>query len=215
MTYQSLLSELENSNTTLVAVSKTKPASAIQELYDSGQKIFGENRVTEMVDKYNVLPKDIKWHMIGHLQKNKVKYMAHFVDMIHSVDNKKLLETINQQAAKHERIIDVLLQIKIAKEDTKTGWTYSDLLDLAKEGVLTSYKNVNIRGVMGMATFTDDTAQVRKEFGSLKQYFDELSDILHLPNFDTVSMGMSGDYEIAIAEGSNMVRIGSLLFGAR
>jgi len=215
ITYTTLVEKLQQSGTTLVAVSKTKPVSAIQELYDKGQRIFGENRVQEMATKYDELPKDISWHMIGHLQSNKVKYMAHFVDMIHSVDNEKLLHTIDQQAAKHNRSIDILLQIKIAAEDSKSGWEFDTLMELLSSDVFQQCTNIRVRGVMGMATFTDDTDQVRSEFRKLRQYYEQLSAHLSLPHFDTVSMGMSGDYPIAIAEGSTMVRIGSLLFGAR
>lgn len=215
MTYEELKVKLQETNTTLVAVSKTKPASAIKELYDKGQHIFGENRVQEMSEKYDALPKDIEWHMIGNLQKNKVKYMAHFVSMIHSVDNEKLLATIDKQAKKQDRTIDILLQVKIAEEESKAGWDQSDLESLILKDGLDTYENVTVRGLMGMATFTDDQEKVISEFRKLKACFDLFATSLNGPSFDTISMGMSGDYELAIAEGSNMVRIGSLLFGAR
>lgn len=215
MTYESLQTYLTANNAILVAVSKTKPIETIQELYDKGQRIFGENRVQEMAEKYDALPKDIAWHMIGHLQKNKVKYMGHFVSMIHSVDNLKLAEVINKEAAKHDRVIDILLQIKIANEDTKSGWDYKDLRQTVADKKLGHYQNIRIRGLMGMATFTDNKQQVGAEFASLKRYYDELSSRSNLAHFDTLSMGMSGDYELAVEYGSNMVRIGSLLFGAR
>lgn len=213
--YTSLLEYLDSNDATLVAVSKTKPSSMIQTLYDQGQRIFGENRVQEMAEKHEVLPKDIEWHMIGHLQKNKVKYMASFVSMIHSVDNMPLLSTIDTQAKKHNRKIDILLQIKIAQEATKSGWDYETLITEIASETIFKYPNVSIRGVMGMATFTENKEQVRGEFRRLKQYFDELSPLIGSDRFDTISMGMSSDYTIAVEEGANMVRIGSLLFGAR
>jgi len=211
-----ILSELEGSDTTLVAVSKTKPNEKILEIYNQGQRIFGENRVQEMAAKQEALPKDIVWHMIGHLQSNKVKYMAAFVALIHSVDNFKLLKEINKQAAKHDRVIDCLLQFKIAKEETKTGFDLSSAITMLQEDSFQQLKNIRICGVMGMATFTDDQTQVKAEFSKLKQIFDTLkADYLPSQGFSEISMGMSGDYPQAIAEGSTMVRIGSLLFGAR
>jgi len=211
-----ILSELEGSDTTLVAVSKTKPNEKILEIYNQGQRIFGENRVQEMAAKQEALPKDIEWHMIGHLQSNKVKYMAAFVALIHSVDNFKLLKEINKQAAKHDRVIDCLLQFKIAKEETKTGFDLSSAIAMLQEDSFQQLKNIRICGVMGMATFTDDQTQVKAEFSKLKQIFDTLkADYLPSQGFSEISMGMSGDYPLAIAEGSTMVRIGSLLFGAR
>jgi len=215
MTYQELKKYTDDQNATLVAVSKTKPISAIQNLYEKGQRVFGENRVQEMVVKHEELPKDIEWHMIGHLQKNKVKYMISFVSLIHSVDNLGLLKTIDKQAEKYNRTVDVLLQIKIASEASKSGWNYNDLKDKIMEGQLSSFRNIQIRGVMGMATFTDNKEQIKSEFKKLKTSYDDLNLMLQLESFDTISMGMSGDYELAINEGSNMVRIGSLLFGAR
>lgn len=210
------LLEIKNSipdNVTLVAVSKTKPVADLQEAYDAGQRIFGENRIQEMAEKYEVLPKDIKWHMIGHLQSNKVKYMAHFVDLIHGVDKFKTLKEINKQAKKHDRIINCLLQAKIAKEDTKFGLSFQEI-----EAILTSDKtaeleNINIVGFMGMATFTDNTAQLQEEFSSLKNLFDQLK--TQHSSLEILSMGMSGDYPLAISEGSTMIRVGSSIFGKR
>lgn len=212
MTYENLLADLTEKQVTLVAVSKTKPVQMISELYARGQRIFGENRVQEMVEKHEALPKDIQWHMIGHLQKNKVKYMASFVSMVHSVDNLSLLHTLEKQAAQHARSIDILLQIKIASEDSKSGWDYAALREDIKS---IDAPHLRIRGVMGMATFTDEQSQVRTEFAALKSYHTELKAHFDPDCFDTISMGMSGDYHIAIEEGSTMVRIGSLLFGAR
>lgn len=199
-------------NVTLVAVSKTKPAEAIQELYDAGQLEFGENKVQELVSKYEVLPKDIKWHLIGHLQKNKVKYIAEFVHLIHSVDNLDLLKEINKQAGKYNRIIPCLLQIKIAEEDSKFGME-AELAEQIISDYKTQFPNVEIIGLMGMATFTEDESQIRNEFKYLKSVFDQLK--THNPELKTLSMGMSGDYKIAVNEGSTMVRVGSSIFGER
>ena len=198
---------------TLVAVSKTKPNEAILEAYSEGQRIFGENKVQEMVQKWESLPKDINWHMIGHLQRNKVKYMAEFVDLIHGVDSLRLLREINKQAEKHNRKIACLLQIHIAEEDTKFGLNKEELNDLVQSGDFKSMHNVEIKGLMGMATFTKNEEQVRKEFKFLKSCFDDLCK--KLPQISILSMGMSGDYQLAIDEGSTMVRIGSSIFGAR
>ncbi|KAB8153666.1 YggS family pyridoxal phosphate-dependent enzyme [Kordia sp. TARA_039_SRF] len=198
---------------TLVAVSKTKPVTDLQEAYDAGQRVFGENKIQEMVEKWEQLPKDISWHMIGHVQRNKVKYMAEFVSLIHGVDSFKLLKEINKQAKKHERVIDCLLQIKIAEEDSKFGMSVADATSLLASDNLKQLENVRIVGLMGMATFTDDMNQVRQEFKRLKTTFDNLQP--DYPNLETISMGMSGDYELAIEEGSTMVRIGSSIFGAR
>ena len=209
-----LLSFLESKNCKLVAVSKTKPASAIMELYEHGQRIFGENRVQELLEKHELLPKDIEWHLIGHLQKNKVKYIAPFVSMIHSIDNLELLQMVNKKAKDNDRTIDVLLQIKIASEESKYGFDIETLLADLDTG---SLNNVNFRGVMGMATFTDNLDQVRSEFQSLSLSFRKLKK-LHFStqeSFSEISMGMSGDYKLAVEEGSTMVRIGSLLFGNR
>lgn len=201
-----------NEDTTLVAVSKTKPVSDILEVYNAGQLDFGENRVQEMTEKYNELPKDIRWHLIGHLQKNKVKYMASFVHLIHSVDSEDLLKEIDKQAKKNKRIIDCLLQIRIAQEDTKFGMEKEEA-QLILNDCKTNYKNVRICGLMGMASFTDDENQVRAEFRQLKDYFDYFKS--YYSALKILSMGMSGDYKIAMEEGSNMVRIGSSIFGVR
>jgi len=209
--------KLATTNTTLVAVSKTKPIEQILDMYHQGQKVFGENRVQELVDKQAVLPKDIEWHLIGHLQTNKVKYIAPFVAMIHAVDSVKLLEEINKQAQKQERVIPVLLQFRIAEEDTKYGLEISDAVLLLESEKLATLENIQICGVMGMASFTHDMKQVRTEFQQLKKYYDLLKNryFSQDPAFKEISMGMSGDYELAIKEGSTMVRIGSLLFGNR
>lgn len=196
---------------TLVAVSKTKSNEEIMEAYQSGQRVFGENKIQEMSAKYEALPKDIQWHMIGHVQSNKVKYMAPFVDLIHGVDRSKLLREIDKQALKNNRIIDCLLQIHIAQESTKFGFSESEVteaLDLA--GTL---NNVRVVGLMGMATFTENTQQITEEFKGLKCLFDQLKP--QQPQFSVLSMGMSGDYPLAIAQGSNMIRVGSKIFGAR
>jgi len=198
---------------TLVAVSKTKPNKDIMEAYEAGQRVFGENKVQEMVQKWEDLPKDIEWHMIGHVQRNKVKYMAEFVSLIHGVDSPRLLKEINKQAKKHDRVIPCLLQIHIAEEDTKFGLDKAELEELIESDTFKAMENIKIVGLMGMATFTDDTDQVRREFAQLKSMFDDLTTKLH--DITTLSMGMSGDYQIAIEEGSNMVRIGSSIFGAR
>ncbi len=198
---------------TLVAVSKTKPMSYIQEAYDEGQRVFGENRVQEMTEKWENMPKDIEWHMIGHLQRNKVKYMAEYVSLVHGVDSPRLLAEINKQAEKHNRVISCLLQVHIAEEDTKFGFNEEELLDLVANEEFKAFKNVKIVGLMGMATFTDNMDQVRREFASLKSLFTKLKS--NYADFTTLSMGMSGDYNIAIEEGSTMVRIGSSIFGSR
>jgi len=198
---------------TLVAVSKTKPVQDLMKAYDVGQRIFGENKVQEMVEKYQQMPKDIQWHMIGHVQRNKVKYMAPFVDLIHGVDSLKLLTEINKQALKNNRCINGLLQIKIAAEDSKFGMTKNDAIQLIKSSEFKNLKNIKIKGVMGMATFTDDQNKIRKEFETLKSTFSELKSIedsMHI-----ISMGMSGDYPLAIECGSTMIRVGSHIFGAR
>jgi PLP dependent protein len=215
--YKDILAYTSGHSVTLVAVSKTKPAEDILALYQSGQRIFGENKVQEMVSKYEVLPKDIQWHQIGHLQKNKVKYIAPFVAMIHAVDSFELLEVINKEAVKNNRTIDVLLQFHIATEETKFGLNKDEavqLLTVVKEEPL---PNVRICGVMGMASFTEDTNLIRTEFRSLKEIFTFLKSQFFTedPFFTEVSMGMSGDYKIAIDEGSTMVRIGSAIFGGR
>ena len=202
---------------TLVAVSKTKPVSLLQEAYDAGQRIFGENKIQEMVEKWERMPKDIKWHMIGHLQSNKVKYIVGFVELIHAVDSLKLLKTIEKEAAKKNVIVDCLLQIHIAQEETKFGFSKEELLQMLDSQVYKELKNIRITGLMGMATNTTDNKQVEKEFLSLKKLFDTIRDkyFLQKKEFQYLSMGMSGDYKIAINSGSNMVRVGSAIFGAR
>ncbi len=213
-TYQSIQATLANQEVTLIAVSKTKPNEDLMELYALGQRAFGENYVQELVDKAASLPKDIEWHFIGHLQSNKVKYIAPFVHLIHGVDSEKLLQEINKQAFKQGRVIDCLLQVHIAEEETKFGFDEAGLMELLESGRLANYPNVNIKGLMGMASFSDDRTQVQKEFKQLKKCF-ELTQNSMGETCSILSMGMSGDYELAIQEGSNMVRIGSLLFGAR
>jgi len=201
---------------TLVAVSKTKPISDLMEAYNAGQRIFGENKIQEMVEKYEQMPMDVEWHMIGHVQRNKVKYMAEFVSLIHGVDNFKLLNEINKQAQKQGRIIECLLQIKIAEEDSKFGMTSEEASEILKSKDFSELKNVCVVGVMGMATFTDDKAQIKQEFNLLKSTFEALRPLSTF-NFkpNTVSMGMSGDYQLAIACGSTMIRVGSSIFGER
>jgi len=206
---------------TLVAVSKTKPESDILEAYNAGQRVFGENKIQEMVQKYEVLPKDIKWHMIGHLQRNKVKYMAHFVDLIHGVDSLKTLREINKQALKHNRVINCLLQAKIAQEETKFGLSFDAIEAVLSSEELKELKNISIVGLMGMASFTADLKQVEKEFTSLNVFFNQLKDVTlngvegQNLKLKILSMGMSGDYQLAVKCGSNMVRIGSSIFGER
>lgn len=213
--YQEILSKL-NGQATLVAVSKTKPAEDILELYNLGQRDFGENYVQELVDKYEQLPKDIRWHFIGHLQSNKVKYIAPFVHLIHGADSFSLLKEINKQAAKNNRIIDCLLQIHISGEATKFGLDDNELHELMNASTINQLTNIRVTGLMGMASFSDDMELVRNEFKNLKKSFD-INTKLSTANcqLSTLSMGMSSDYTIALEEGSNMVRIGSLLFGER
>lgn len=198
---------------TLVAVSKTKPNEDLMEAYEAGQRVFGENKVQEMVGKWDQLPKDIEWHMIGHLQRNKVKYMADFVNLVHGVDSLRLLKEIDKKARQANRTIDYLLQIHIAAEDTKFGLDQNELEELLRSQDFKNLENVRLKGLMGMATFTDNTAQIRKEFRQLKTIFDNTQQ--EIKEIDTLSMGMSGDYQIAIEEGSTMVRIGSSIFGSR
>ena len=209
--YKNILQSLP-SNVQLVAVSKTHPSEIIQQIYNEGQRVFGENKVQEMIEKQEVLPKDIEWHLIGHLQTNKVKYIAEFVDTIQSVDSEKVLKEINKQAGIFNRKIKVLLQVKIAEEETKFGLELHEAKEIFLEYLKGDYPNVEITGLMGMATFTDDQNQVKKEFLFLKQVFDKMS--IQNP-LKTLSMGMSGDYETAIECGANSVRIGSAIFGAR
>jgi pyridoxal phosphate enzyme (YggS family) len=205
---------------TLVAVSKTKPNEAILEAYQAGQRIFGENKVQELTEKYESLPKDIEWHMIGHLQSNKVKYIAPFVSLIHGVDSFKLLKEINKRATQNNRVINCLLQIHIAEEDTKFGFYEKEVIELIKSETFQHLKNIKVVGLMGMATFTDDENQIRKEFKTLKNLFDKLLTLstqgtLSTFQLTTLSMGMSGDYQLAIEEGSTMIRVGSSIFGER
>ena len=215
----SIISNLEHikstipEHVTLVAVSKTKPVSDLMEAYDAGQRIFGENKIQEMADKHAEMPKDIEWHMIGHVQRNKVKYMAEFVSLIHGVDSFKLLKEINKQAKNHNRIIECLLQIKIAEEDSKFGLSTSDASTLLQSDEFSELKNIKVVGLMGMATFTDNMEQVKKEFNTLNNTFSELKNTN--PQLKIKSMGMSGDYQLAIACGSTMVRVGSSIFGVR
>jgi pyridoxal phosphate enzyme (YggS family) len=200
----------------LIAVSKTKPLADILEAYNAGQKAFGENKIQEMVQKFELLPKDIEWHMIGHLQSNKVKYMASFVHLIHGVDSFKTLKEINKQALKNNRIINCLLQIKIAKENTKFGLSKDAISHILASDEFKSLKNINIKGFMGMATFTDDESMIRTEFKTLQQINTSfLNKNTFNFNPSILSMGMSGDYKIAIEEGSSMIRVGSLIFGKR
>lgn len=204
-------------NVTLVAVSKTKPVEDLQEAYNAGQRVFGENKIQEMVDKFDVLPKDIQWHMIGHLQSNKVKYMAHFVDLIHGVDKLKTLKVINKEAKKHNRVINCLLQAKIAEEDSKFGLSFDDIESILHSDDFVALENINVSGFMGMATFTSNENQLNNEFSSLKKFFDKQKGALELSNcnLEILSMGMSGDYPLAIENGSTMVRVGSAIFGSR
>ena len=203
-------------NVTLIAVSKTKPVSDLQEAYDAGQRIFGENKALEMRDKYQELPKDIQWHFIGHLQTNKIKYIAPFVTLIHSIDSTSLLEAVNKEAAKNTRVIDCLLQFHIAQEETKFGLDMEEAKTMIESDNFKNLNNVRIVGVMGMATFTDDVNQVRNEFKSLKNIFDILKEnYFKDDSFTEISMGMSDDYPVAIEEGATMVRVGSKIFGAR
>jgi len=214
-TYQALKSKLDAANVTLVAVSKTKPVSDIQELYELGHRDFGENYVQELTEKATQLPPDIRWHFIGHLQSNKVKHIAPFIHLIHGVDSLSLLKEVNKQAARNNRVINILLQVHIAQEETKFGLSEDELSEVAFATGDPLYRYVKICGLMGMASFTDDVEKLRGEFKELKRMLEQL----RLPVSDykqpILSMGMSSDYEVAIEEGSNMVRIGSLLFGAR
>ncbi|MEJ7694543.1 YggS family pyridoxal phosphate-dependent enzyme [Daejeonella sp.] len=209
--------ELKNTSVKLIAVSKTKPIESITEAYEAGQRIFGENMVQELVEKAEKLPKDIEWHLIGHLQTNKVKYIAPFITMIHSVDSIKLLQEINKQAAKHNRIIDCLLQIYIADEDTKYGMDFAETVELLRSDEFKELKNIKVCGVMGIATLTDNPRMISDEFYELKTFHAGLKDTFFRkdPHFDEISMGMSGDYKIAVEQGSTMIRLGSTLFGTR
>ncbi len=198
---------------TLVAISKTKPESDILEAYEAGQRIFGENKIQEMTEKWEKLPKDIEWHMVGHVQRNKVKYMAEFVSLIHAVDSLKLLKEIEKQAKKYDRVINCLLQIKIAEEDTKYGINVDEAESILRSDAYRKMTHVKVVGLMGMATFTENEKQIKEEFSFLSSTFETLKS--RYTSFTTLSMGMSGDYKIAIACGSNMIRVGSSIFGER
>jgi len=214
---KSLKKETEAGKVILLAVSKTKPAAEVQEAYDAGQRLFGENQVQELVEKQEQLPKDIEWHLIGHLQTNKVKYIAPFVSMIQSVDSVKLLQEINKHAQKANRVIDCLLQIYIADEETKFGLGFDEAIELLRSDEFAGFKNIRIRGLMGIATNTDNEKQVTDEYYELKTFFDgiKVSYFRKDDSFNILSMGMSSDYKIAIEQGSNMVRLGSTIFGTR
>lgn len=219
MSIQSNLNTIKSTlpeHVTLVAVSKTKPVSDLMQAYEAGQRIFGENKIQEMTDKWEEMPKDIKWHMIGHVQSNKVKFMAPFVSLIHGVDSLKLLQEINKQALKNNRVIDCLLQIYIAEEESKFGLDENELNELLSSSAFKEMKNIRILGLMGMATFTEDQNQIKKEFTYLKSIFGSIQTIENENlQLNTISMGMSGDYQLAIECGSTMVRIGSSIFGGR
>lgn len=215
--YSQIRQQLDQEDVTLVAVSKTKPNHQILKMYEQGQRIFGENKVQELVDKYETLPKDIEWHFIGHLQRNKVKYIAPFISLLHGVDSLRLLKEVNKRAQQNDRKIACLLQFHIAEEDTKFGLDWEEAKAILESEIFKTMEHIEIQGVMGMATYTDDETQVRKEFQRLKTFFNQLREQYFpaQPSFKEVSMGMSGDYEMAIAEGSTIVRIGTLLFGQR
>ena len=204
-------------NVSLIAVSKTKPASDIQTLYDAGQRAFGENKVQELVEKHEVLPKDIEWHLIGHLQSNKVKYIAPFVHLIHGVDSFKLLKEINKEGGKCKRIIPCLLQFHIAQEETKFGFSFEEAQEMLESNEFVELQHVAIHGVMGMASFTEDENQIHEEFQTLHNYFQLIKShyFKFNPEFKELSMGMSGDFKIAMEEGSTLVRVGSTIFGSR
>lgn len=215
---QQLQQELAPDKCKLIAVSKTKPVSTLMDAYEAGVRSFGENKAQEMVEKYEQMPKDIRWHMIGHLQRNKVKYIAPFVHLIHSVDSIRLLEEINKQGAKNHRVVSCLLQVHISGEESKYGFTDEEVFRLIRDETIQHLKYVQVIGLMGMASFTSDESTVRKEFEHLKLLFDALKHNDDLPDqirMEEISMGMSGDYRIAIQEGSTMVRIGTSIFGER
>ena len=209
--------QIKPTNAKLVAVSKTKPAEAVQEAYDAGQRVFGENQVQELVEKYEILPKDIQWHLIGHLQTNKVKYIAPFISLIESVDSLKLLQEINKQALKHNRVIDCLLQVYIADEETKFGLSYDELIELLRSPEYAGLKNVRVVGLMGIATNTEVVKQINDEFHELRVLFDgiKVSFFRKDEHFKEISMGMSSDYQIALEQGSTIIRVGSTIFGQR
>ena len=209
--------QLEGTKARLIAVSKTKPNEDLLQAYETGQRAFGENKVQELVAKAEALPKDIEWHMIGHLQRNKVKYIAPFVSLIHGVDSERLLKEINKQATKNERVIDCLLQIHIAEEDTKFGFDEAEVMAFLNSEAFDELSHIKVIGLMGMATNTDDMEQVRKEFSSLKKLSEKIKTEVDKPNLEMkeLSMGMTSDYKIACEEGSTMIRVGSAIFGAR
>ena len=209
--------EIGTSNVKLIAVSKTKPVESILEAYEAGHRLFGENMVQELVEKHEKLPKDIEWHLIGHLQTNKVKYIAPFINLIHSVDSLKLIQEINKQALKHDRIIDCLLQLEIADEETKFGMDMAEAIEFLRSKEFQELKNVRICGVMGIATLTDNPKMTTEEFYELKTFFNGLKDTFFRkdPAFKEISMGMSGDYQLAVQAGATMVRLGTILFGQR
>lgn len=209
--------EIGTRNVKLIAVSKTKPVESILEAYEAGHRLFGENMVQELVEKHEKLPKDIEWHLIGHLQTNKVKYIAPFINLIHSVDSLKLIQEINKQALKHDRIIDCLLQLEIADEETKFGMDMAEAIEFLRSNEFQELKNVRICGVMGIATLTDNPKMTAEEFYELKTFFNGLKDTFFRkdPAFKEISMGMSGDYKLAIEEGSTLIRLGSTIFGGR
>ena len=199
----------------LIAVSKTKPVMDIMKAYEAGQRDFGENRIQEMAEKHEQLPKDIRWHMIGHVQGNKIKYMAPFVHMVHGMDKPKRFMELNNEAAKVNRVIDCLLQVHIATEETKFGFSYAEAKDFLSQDIAGIYPNIRLRGLMGMATFTYDPDQLRKEFRTLYRFYSHERQLNRHPHFDILSIGMSGDFKIAIEEGSTMVRVGQAIFGVR
>ena len=209
--------EIGTSNVKLIAVSKTKPAESILEAYEAGHRLFGENMVQELVEKHEKLPKDIEWHLIGHLQTNKVKYIAPFINLIHSVDSLKLIQEINKQALKNKRVIDCLLQLEIADEETKFGMDMAEAIEFLRSNEFQELKNIRICGVMGIATLTDNPEMTAEEFYELKTFFNGLKDTFFRkdPAFKEISMGMSGDYKLAIEEGSTLIRLGSTIFGGR
>lgn len=209
--------EIGKAGIKLIAVSKTKPLESIMEAYEAGQRIFGENMVQELVEKHEKLPEDIEWHLIGHLQTNKVKYIAPFISMIHSVDSMKLLQEINKQALKNNRVIDCLLQLEIADEETKFGMDLAEAIELLRSDEFKELKNIRICGVMGIATLTDNPKMTAEEFYELSTFFKGLKDTFFRkdPAFKEISMGMSGDYKLAIEKGSTMIRLGSTIFGGR
>lgn len=209
-----ILKEIGN-NVTLVAVSKTKPDTLIKDAYDFGQRDFGENKVQDLKAKAERLPKDIRWHMIGRIQTNKIKDFIGFVHLIHGVDRTKALTIIDKEARKADRIVDILIQVHISQEETKAGFSIPELMDLVKNNNLNNYENVRVRGLMGMASFTDNENQITHEFSILKELFDQLKRKINSSHFDILSTGMSGDFKIAIKEGSNMIRLGTALFGER